>query len=277
MKIVTTLAEMLAISAQYPSDQTVGFVPTMGFLHEGHLSLVRTAKLQCAVTIVSIFVNPTQFAPNEDLDSYPRDFEKDQALLEKEEVDILFFPSSTELYPNGYRTYIEVEELSARLCGKSRPTHFKGVTTIVAKLINIVKPHLMFMGEKDFQQVVILEKMLEDLNISTRIVRCPIVREHDGLAMSSRNTYLSPEERKNALCLKNSLALTKELFAQGITSVSTLRAGMHKLISEANGLVDYIEFINPATLESLEHVDSGTRILLAVRIGKTRLIDNLNL
>ncbi len=252
----------------------IGFVPTMGYLHEGHLSLVRTAKQDCDVVFASIFVNPTQFGPTEDLATYPRDLDRDLELLGSEGVDYVFFPSNEMMYPQGYKTYITVEEISGILCGKSRPTHFRGVATVVAKLMNIVMPHRMYMGEKDFQQVVVLETMIRDLNFSTRIVRCPIVREEDGLAMSSRNKYLDPQQRKQALCLHESMQIAKRMFAEGITETEKLRAAMQQHIESIGGVIDYIEFVDSTSLESLDQVSTGNRILLAVKIGSTRLIDN---
>ena len=272
-QIITNIEEMREISANWQAK--VGFVPTMGYLHEGHLSLVKAAREECETVVVSIFVNPAQFAPNEDLQNYPRNFERDISLLSELETDYIFFHSEKEMYPPEYKTWVTVEKITEILCGKSRPTHFRGVTTIVAKLINLVKPDLMFMGEKDFQQIVVLEQMLRDLNFGTQIVRCPLIREKDGLAMSSRNKYLSETERQNALCLYNSLHLAKAEFRKGNRNAEKIRRKMKKLIEKNHGKVDYIEFVNPHNLEIISELYAGCRALVAVFIGSTRLIDNM--
>ncbi len=277
MKIITELGQIKKLSSQLPPDRKVGFVPTMGYLHEGHLSLVRKSKSECEVTVVSIFVNPSQFGQNEDFGSYPRDLERDFAMLEAEGVDYVFTPSDALMYPPGYKTWVEVEELSSLLCGASRPGHFRGVATVVLKLVNLVNPHLMYMGEKDYQQVVILETMLQGLNCRTRIVRCPIIREADGLAMSSRNKYLSPRQRQQALCLYKSLLLAKKLHGHGIDSAEEISAKMGELIITSGGRIDYVAFVDYETLQPVSNITSRTRILLAVFIGNTRLIDNISL
>ena len=256
---------------------TIGFVPTMGYLHEGHLSLVRAARKQCNTVVVSIFVNPSQFSPDEDLALYPRNIDRDVKLLTKLEVDYIFFPTEKEMYPEDYKTWVTVDKITQILCGRSRPTHFRGVTTIVTKLINIVNPDYMFMGQKDFQQLVVLQQMAKDLNFRTKIVGCPIVREEDGLAMSSRNKYLSLSAKKDALCLHNSLLLAKKLFKQGITSSNKIIAEMSNLIENNNGFVDYIEAVDSQTLEHLAELRNGCRIILAVIIENTRLIDNMEM
>jgi pantoate--beta-alanine ligase len=256
---------------------TIGFVPTMGYLHEGHLSLVRAARKRCNTVVVSIFVNPSQFSPNEDLALYPRNIESDVKLLTELEVDHIFFPTEQEMYPEGYKTWVTVDKITQILCGRSRPTHFRGVITIVTKLMNIVDPDYMFMGEKDFQQLVVLQQMAKDLNFRTKIIGCPIVREEDGLAMSSRNKYLSPSARKDALCLHNSLLLAKKLFKQGITPSNKIIAEMSNLIENNNGIVDYIEVVDSQTLEHLAELRTGCRILVAVIIENTRLIDNMEM
>jgi len=215
MQIVTSIEQMQAIALDYAKEKSVGFVPTMGFLHKGHLSLVEQSNKLCDHTVVSIYVNPSQFGANEDLGSYPRNMTRDLELLGQYKVDYVFCPTTEDMYPADYRTWINVEELGSVLCGASRPGHFKGVATIVLKLINIVHPNFMFMGEKDFQQIAVLRTMLKDLNLLTQIVPCPIVREPDGLAMSSRNSYLNPAERKQALCLSLAIQLARKLFAQG--------------------------------------------------------------
>ena len=256
---------------------TIGFVPTMGYLHEGHLSLIRAARKRCNTVMVSIFVNPSQFSPNEDLALYPRNIDRDVKLLTELGVDFIFFPTEQEMYPPGYKTWITVNKITQILCGRSRPTHFRGVITIVSKLMNIVDPDYMFMGEKDFQQLVVLQQMAKDLNYRTKIIGCPIVREEDGLAMSSRNKYLSDSSRKDALCLHNSLLLAKKLFKQEITSSNKIIAEMSNLIENNNGIVDYIEVVDSQTLEHLAELRIGCRILMAVIIENTRLIDNMEM
>ncbi|MCF7919834.1 MAG: pantoate--beta-alanine ligase [Candidatus Cloacimonetes bacterium] len=251
-----------------------GFVPTMGFLQEGHLSLVRLAKKQCDVVVVSIYVNPTQFSPSEDLASYPRDFERDYALLAELEVDYIFFPDNNEMYPPDYNTWVEVKGISEVLCGRSRPSHFRGVTTIVLKLVNIVQPDYMYMGEKDFQQITVLKKMLKDLNSDTIIVPCPIVREPDGLALSSRNKYLDEKQRQDALCLSKAVKLARQSVAQGCRNPEVILNIITQFITAAHGKIDYIEFRQSNDLSATEIIDKETRIFLAIYIGKTRLIDN---
>ncbi len=273
-KIVNTIAEMSSITSIRNHEHKVGFVPTMGFLHEGHLSLVKAAKENCQIVIVSIYINPSQFGKDEDLDSYPRNFEKDVRLLTALKVDYIFFPSNEEMYPNGYKTWIEVDELSSILCGKSRPIHFKGVATIVAKLINIVNPNFMYMGAKDFQQIAILKKMIKDLNFQTEIIPCPIVREEDGLAMSSRNVYLSKEERLRALSLSKSILFAKKMFLNMETDPEKIIIKISEIIQQSNGKIDYVEIINPDTLQKETSLTNESRIVLAVKFGKTRLIDN---
>ncbi len=275
MKIIRSVMEMQKISSVLQGS--VGFVPTMGYLHEGHLALVKCSKRQTDYTIVSIYVNPSQFAPNEDFSSYPRDFESDRKKLEKLEVDYLFFPSDKEMYPNGFKTWVTVEEITKILCGKSRPTHFKGVTTIVNKLINITNADYIFMGEKDYQQLKVIEQMVSDLNMKTQVVGCPIIREYDGLAMSSRNKYLNKEERTRALCLYNSLKLAQKEYKKGETNPNKVKEKMKELILKNDGDIDYIEFVDKETLSSKKALDNNTRVVIAVKIGKTRLIDNMNL
>lgn len=275
-RTVKSAVEMTGIATEFCRMRGVtGFVPTMGYLHEGHLSLVRAAIDRCDRVIVSIFVNPSQFGPNEDLAAYPRDFDRDIALLSDLGVDIVFFPTPQEMYPDGYSTYIEVEGLSQKLCGKSRPTHFRGVATVVAKLMNIVQPDLMFMGEKDYQQIVVLERLIRDLNFHTRIVRCPIVRESDGLAMSSRNKYLSEDERARALCLRQALQMVQAAFENGVSNPARLRHIAERHVANNGGVVDYIAFVDPVTLEPGPELSRGVRALGAIFMGKTRLIDNL--
>lgn len=274
MKLIHSLNEMQALSKTWVAEQSIGFVPTMGYLHAGHLSLVEASTSHCQVTVVSIYINPSQFGANEDLSSYPRDIKKDLELLNSYKVDYVFCPSSEEMYPEGFHTWVNVEEISSVLCGASRPGHFRGVATVVLKLINIVKPNLMFMGEKDFQQVAVLQAMLKDLNLHTRIIPCPIVREADGLAMSSRNSYLNQTEREQALCLSQALAAARDLYAEGIREAAILRIKAEQFITGKGGRVDYISFVNSATLKDEATVNVASRMILAVYIGKTRLIDN---
>jgi pantoate--beta-alanine ligase len=273
--MINSVSEMQKICSGIKG--TIGFVPTMGYLHEGHLSLVRAARKQCSNVVVSIFVNPYQFSPNEDLALYPRNIDRDVKLLTELEVDFIFFPTEQEMYPEGYKTWVTVDKITQILCGRSRPTHFRGVITIVTKLMNIVDPDYMFMGEKDFQQLVVLQQMAKDLNFRTKIIGCPIVREEDGLAMSSRNKYLSPSARKDALCLHNSLLLSKKLFKQEIISSNKIIAEMSNLIENNNGIVDYIEVVDSQTLKHLAELRTGCRILVAVIIENTRLIDNMEM
>lgn len=256
----------------------IGFVPTMGYLHEGHLSLVRESKKRSDVTVVSIFVNPKQFGPSEDYRVYPRDLDRDRALLEKEGVDLIFYPPVEVMYPEGYKTYVEVEDLQDKLCGKSRPGHFRGVCTVVLKLFNLVQPDEAYFGWKDAQQVIILKKMVEDLNVPVKIVPLPLVRDHDGLALSSRNTYLSPEERRAALVLKKSLDLAESLIRSGEKEASLIKQKMIDLISaEPPARLDYVEIVDLNTLEPLKKLEGQALIALAVFIGRTRLIDNLRI
>lgn len=274
MKLITDINEMRNLSRLWDIGTKIGFVPTMGYLHEGHLSLVKKSNEQCGLTVVSIFVNPAQFGPKEDLSTYPRDLDRDLAMLERYKVDYVFFPTNEMMYPSGFKSWIEVEELSDVLCGASRPGHFKGVATIVAKLVNLVNPDFMYMGEKDYQQIVVLETMLRDLNLHARVVRCPILREKDGLAMSSRNKYLDKHQRKAALCLSRALKMARELYQKGETDPNLLTIAMTNVILKAGGKIDYIAFVHKDTLSPVSKADKNTRILLAVYVGKTRLIDN---
>jgi len=259
------------------SGRTIGFVPTMGFLHEGHLSLVRAAREASDAVVVSIFINPIQFGPAEDLRTYPRDLARDTALLDREGVEIVFCPEAAEMYPEGFRTFVRVESLEDKLCGQSRPGHFRGVCTVVLKLFEIVRPDAAFFGRKDAQQALILERMARDLNLGIRIDVRPIVREPDGLAMSSRNSYLTAEERRAALVLFRSLSLASGLVAAGERSPGPVLAGMRSLIAaEPLARIDYIEAVNPADLEPADRLRDGTLIALAVLIGRTRLIDNMS-
>lgn len=255
--------------------QTVAFVPTMGALHEGHLHVVRRARALGEVVVVSIFVNPTQFGPKEDLAKYPRDLENDRRLLEPLSVNYLFTPEAKEIYPGGFRTYVQVEDWENRLCGASRPGHFRGVATVVAKLFQIVLPDFALFGQKDAQQALLIQRMVHDLNFDVEIITCPIVREPDGLAMSSRNRYLNSEERRAATVLHQSLAQAQAAIKKGDRSATRLKAMMQEAFNrEPLARVDYIEMVNPETLDSVDQVTEGTLIALAAFVGSTRLIDN---
>jgi pantoate--beta-alanine ligase len=277
MKICKTIEEMRsASSATRREGKRFGFVPTMGALHEGHLSLVRAAKAKSDVVAVSIFVNPLQFGPTEDLAKYPRSFERDRELLEKEAVDILFAPQNEEMYPQGAVTYVTVEGLSEKLCGSSRPGHFRGVTTVVAKLFHIVEPDLAFFGQKDAAQATIIRRMVRDLNLPVEVVVCPIVREPDGLAMSSRNAYLSPQERKTALVLNRSLTETKNRFDQGErNAIALIAVGKQIVAQEPAARLDYFEILDPGTLDPIPALTSPALVAVAAFVGNTRLIDNI--
>ena len=248
----------------------------MGALHEGHLSLVRAAKTRCDVVAVSIFVNPTQFGPSEDFSKYPRNFERDQQLLEKEGVDLVFAPSVDEMYPRGAVTYVTVEGLSERLCGRSRPGHFRGVTTVVSKLFHISEPDKAFFGQKDAAQAAVIRRMVRDLNFPVEIVVCPIVREPDGLAMSSRNAYLDPQQRDSALVLYRSLSRVQEMFKACERQISRLlSAGKEMFVQEPSVRLDYFEIVDPDTLEPVAQIAKPALVAVAAFLGSTRLIDNL--
>lgn len=254
----------------------IGLVPTMGALHEGHLSLVRAARASCQFVVASIFVNPTQFGPNEDLAKYPRNIERDSALLEQEGVNVLFAPTVEEMYPAGAVTWVTVEGISDRLDGRSRPGHFRGVTTVVAKLFHIVEPDAAFFGQKDAAQLAILRKMARDLNCETEIVGCPIVREADGLAMSSRNVYLDRVQRSHALSLSRALSQIAKMHQRGERRADELaRRGKEEIASEAEVRLDFLEIVEPDTLDPLADVGGGALVALAAYVGTTRLIDNI--
>ena len=256
--------------------QSVGFIPTMGALHEGHLSLIRQARQENDKVVVSIFVNPAQFGPREDFKKYPRTFRRDAQLCQKEGVDIVFSPQSYDMYPKDFKTYVKVEDLSEVLCGKFRPGHFRGVTTVVAKLFNIVQPKLAYFGQKDAQQAIIIKKMASDLNMPISVKVMPTVREKDGLALSSRNVYLNPQERKDALALSQSLQLARVLINSGVKDLRTIVACIKKhILAKKNAKIDYIAVVEPVNLRPLKKISNGCLIALAVRIGKTRLIDNI--
>jgi len=276
-KVIKSVESMMKLSDGFrKKGLSIGLVPTMGCLHKGHISLVKEAKKRNDIVVVSIFVNPTQFGPREDLKKYPRDMKRDLKLLSRYKVNAVFFPAAKEMYPNGYGADVEVKRLSDKLCGASRPGHFKGVTTIVAKLFNIVRPDNAYFGEKDFQQQVIIRKMVRDLNMGVKIISMPIVREKDGLAMSSRNTYLSNEDRIKALVINGSLKFAKMLVNSGVRSSVKIKAAMTKLMRTAKGLkIDYISICDPETLDEKSVIKGKTLIATAIYIGKTRLIDNI--
>ncbi len=278
--LVKSVSEMKDIVKKIRKEnKTIGFVPTMGYLHEGHISLIRASKKENDITVVSIFVNPLQFGKNEDLDRYPRDLERDLNICKKEGVDFVFYPSYSEMYPEGFSTFVVVEGITEKLCGAFRPGHFKGVTTVVAKLFNIVKPDRAYFGKKDYQQLKVIQRMVKDLNMDVQVVGCPIVREKDGLAMSSRNKYLSKTEREAALSLSRSLFRAKELFYQGIYDVKKLKKAVREVLDSHPEIreIQYIEIVDPETLESKEKAERGDIIAIAVFVGNTRLIDNIQL
>lgn len=281
IEIVTTVLQMHKISSSLKqAGKKIGFVPTMGFLHQGHLSLIKKSKELSDVTVVSVFVNPSQFAPNEDYAAYPRDFEKDKELLIKEGVDFIFAPSEKEIYPHGFQTYVTVEEITRKLEGEFRPTHFRGVTTVVSILFNCVKPDFAFFGQKDAQQAEVIKQMVSDLMFDLKVIICPIVREHDGLALSSRNIYLSPEERKSALVLYKALKYAEKKIEESEHNAQTVIDNMKFIISEEKNIkVDYIKIVNTEGFREVEFIEQGNiyYILIAARIGKTRLIDNLKI
>lgn len=276
MEIIKTVSEMQKRSNELRSSgKSIGFVPTMGFFHEGHLELMRVGRKNADILILSIFVNPTQFGPSEDLDAYPRDMEGDLAKAKDMGVDITFCPSPEEIYPEGFQTKIAIEKISQHLCGLSRPTHFEGVATVVNKLFNIVKPNLAIFGQKDFQQLAVIFRMVRDLNMDIRILGVPIVRETDGLAMSSRNSYLNPEERRAALCLKESIDLTEEMVRNGEKRSETILMAIKKLILDYPFTkIDYVNICDPKTMEDKETIEGERLLALAVFVGQTRLIDN---
>ena len=277
LKICTTIHEMREASrALRLAGKQLGFVPTLGALHDGHLSLVRSARASCDVVAASIFVNPTQFGPCEDLAKYPRPFDRDREMLEQEGVELLFAPAVEEMYPRGAVTWVTVEELSSKLDGLSRPGHFRGVTTVVAKLFHIVEPDAAFFGQKDAAQVAIIRRMVRDLNLAVKIVVCPIVREADGLAMSSRNAYLDPENRKRALVLHRALVRVQGLVEAGERDTSKLLAAGRAEVAKENAVrLDYFEIVNPDTLDPVENISGNVLVAVAAYVGSTRLIDNI--
>jgi len=274
MKVIEKIDDMKRLRLELA--EPVGFVPTMGYLHEGHLALIRWARTENFSLVVSLFVNPTQFGPQEDFSQYPRDPEHDLALLAKERVDIVFMPSEDEMYPPQFNSWVEVGKITERLEGASRPGHFRGVTTVVAKLFNIIQPTRAYFGQKDAQQLVVIKKMVAELNMNLEMVTVPTMRERDGLAISSRNTYLNPEERKAATVLYQAISLAQKLWLQGETDAQAIRQQMLALIQkEPLATIDYISIADIETLDELDTVKSRSLVSLAVRIGTTRLIDNV--
>jgi pantoate--beta-alanine ligase len=277
MRLIDNIEQMKGVSSEARLSQNrVGLVPTMGYLHEGHLSLVRTARAKCDLLVVSVFVNPTQFGEGEDFESYPRDMNHDVQLLEREGTDVVFVPSAEEMYPEGHFTYVDVLSLTSIMCGRKRPGHFRGVTTVLAKLFNIVRPDFAVFGEKDYQQAVVIKRMTRDLNMDVDIIVCPTVREGDGLAMSSRNAYLSKKEREDAAVLYQSLEEARKIVASGGIPVSEVRDTVRKMIEEKDtATVEYVSVVHPETLEELDKVDAEAVVAVAVAFGKARLIDNI--
>lgn len=279
LKIATTIKEVRDTVKEWKSQGlTVGLVPTMGYLHEGHGSLIKTSASECDKTVVSVFLNPTQFAPNEDLESYPRDFEQDKVLCEKMGADLVFHPEVSEMYEQDNATFVEIlSEMPKQLCGKTRPIHFRGVCTVVSKLFNIVTPDKAFFGEKDAQQLAIIKRMVRDMSYGIEIVGCPIIREEDGLAKSSRNTYLNEEERKAALCLSKAIFFGQSLVEKGETNANKVLGEMKNLINkEPLARIDYVEAVDGVTMMPVDKIEKDTLVAMAVYIGKTRLIDNFS-
>lgn len=276
MQVTTTVAETRALVKSWKKEgKTVGLVPTMGYLHEGHASLIRKCREENDIVVVSVFVNPTQFGPNEDLEAYPRDFQRDSALCESLGADLIFHPEPEEMYQDPC-AYVSIETLSENLCGRTRPIHFRGVCTVVSKLFHIVAPDKAYFGQKDAQQLAIIRKMVRDLNFDIEIVGCPIIREEDGLAKSSRNTYLNPQERQAALCLSRAVKRGQELIAPGMDSEAVL-SEMRKIIeAEPLAKIDYVSMVDALTMKDVEKVDRDVLVAMAVYIGKTRLIDNFS-
>lgn len=276
MEIITTVADMKAKVAEWKAEGlTIGLTPTMGALHEGHMSLMERARTECDRVVTSVFVNPIQFGPNEDYDAYPRDLERDAAIAESKGVDVVFHPSVEEMYPKFYNTYVEMETLTDTLCGAKRPGHFRGVCTVVNKLFNIVDPDKAFFGQKDAQQLAIIKRMVSDLNMRVKVFGCPIVREEDGLAKSSRNTYLSAEERAAALCLSRSIFKAQELIEGGERDANVVRSAVTEIIeAEPLSRIDYVEVVDLGDMQPVETLGEAGLVAIAVYIGNTRLIDN---
>ncbi|NLF80782.1 MAG: pantoate--beta-alanine ligase [Clostridia bacterium] len=278
MKIISDIEEMIELARQWrAAGESVGLVPTMGYLHAGHLSLIRQARADTGHVVVSIFVNPTQFGPNEDFLRYPRDLDEDKALCEQAGVDVVFTPRAAEMYPENYDIYVEAADLSRRLCGRSRPGHFRGVCTVVLKLWHIVQPHHAYFGQKDAQQFLILERMARDLNIAGLVLhQMPIIREADGLALSSRNVYLSAEERRQAPVLRRALLAAERLYAAGERQAAALLDAMRQELAQADlAMVDYLEIVDTVYLKPVAEIKGQALVALAVYFGRTRLIDNI--
>ncbi len=277
MKLITSPSEIQSYCRSALAEgKAIGLVPTMGFLHEGHLSLMRPARAENDLLVVSIFVNPTQFGPNEDYEAYPRDLQRDSEMAAGVGVDVIFSPTAKDMYPNEYATFVNVERITEKMCGSARPGHFRGVTTVVAKLFNLIQPHRAYFGQKDAQQTVVIRRMVEDLNFGIEIVVLPTVREDDCLAMSSRNKYLNQDERQAALVLIRSLRMAEKLIRSGQRNAAEINRRMRDMIeAEPLARIDYIALVNADTLADLDTVKGRTLIALAVFIGKTRLIDNV--
>jgi pantoate--beta-alanine ligase len=277
MEIVSDPGDMQAVSLAWRKlGQKVTFVPTMGYFHEGHLSLMRYGRQQGDRLVVSLFVNPTQFGPSEDLDRYPRDLEKDAGMAREVGVDVLYTPGAADMYPSGYQTFVTVEDLSQPMCGATRPGHFRGVATVVLKLFHQVLPHLAIFGEKDYQQLAVIKRLVADLNVPVEVVGRPIVREADGLAMSSRNSYLSPEERRSALGLFQALTRARDLAASGETKADKILAEVKQLLGQnPHTRLDYAVLVDPDTLQNVDTIRGSARLAVAAWVGGTRLIDNM--
>ena len=278
-EVIKTAAAMQARARELrAAGKTIAFIPTMGYLHEGHLSLMRIGREHGDILVASIFVNPTQFGPGEDLEAYPRDMERDLDLLREIGADIVFTPEPEDIYSPGFQTFVALEKLPNHLCGLSRPVHFRGVATVVAKLFNIVQPHTAVFGQKDYQQYVIIKRLVKDLAFDVNIIGGPTVRESDGLALSSRNAYLTPAERESAPCLYRALKRADEMVKAGIADALEIIARTAAFIEEHPGMrIDYIAIVDPATLEEVTRIEGPVQMALAVKIGKTRLIDNLRI
>jgi len=276
MKIIATVKEMQAYAESLrTAGKRIAFVPTMGYFHEGHLNLMRVGRKLGDCLVISIYVNPTQFGPHEDLAKYPRDFERDREMAAGVGVDVIFYPPNEEMYPAGYQTYVNVEVVTDNLCGRSRPGHFRGVTTVCCKLFNMVKPHVTIFGKKDFQQLTAIKRMVLDLNMDLEVVAMETTREADGLAMSSRNIYLQPEERASALSLSRSLKMAKEMYEKGERDAGVIIGEVRKFIAgHPYARIDYVQICDTGTMKDIERLDSEAVIALAVRVGSARLIDN---
>ncbi len=275
-KVIKSIAKMQSLSRQMRAEgKRIALVPTMGYFHEGHVSLMTYGRKKCDFLVVSIFVNPLQFGPAEDYKRYPRDLNRDRALAEKAGVDVIFHPSPHDMYPSGFQTHVEIEKLTQPLCGQNRPGHFRGVATVVTKLFHIVQPHVAVFGLKDYQQCLLIRRLVSDLNLGIKVTARPIVREEDGLAMSSRNTYLSSEERRAALSLYQSLTAAKEMVLRGKKKARPIKEAVRKIIAgHDQARIEYISLCHPETLAEQDMINEKTLLALAVRIGKTRLIDN---